>query len=188
MVKNTMIKQKIEKISAKKRFEAVLATLFMAATSLFAGVLISLVLLTWTPAQVQAHPARAVQGIVYALPDEARDDFKNKMKQQRELWNADAKDMHKESKTMLRQLVAALQTNPFDPQKADILLKGMQDGMSRRGVKAMDRMRGTFVEVLGSLSPKERREIVSELKEALDDYEDYNPHRRWWHSLLFWRD
>ena len=128
---------------------------------------------------------RTLRGLVDALPDDARDEFTDKMKQDREIWYKDVSAVHKKSKTMMKNLSWALEDDSFDAKKTDTLLKGMQDDMSRRGVKAMDRMRANFVATLGSLSPEERREFVSELREVIEDYdEDYNPRRRWWQ---FWR-
>ena len=168
-----------------KNIQSILALISMTVTSLMAIVLTFSVLAAWTPTTAQAHPSRTLRGIVDALPDDARDEFTDKMKQDREIWYKDVSAVHKKSKTMMKNLSWALEDDSFDAKKTDTLLKGMQDDMSRRGVKAMDRMRANFVATLGSLSPEERREFVSELREVIEDYdEDYNPRRRWWQ---FWR-
>ena len=168
-----------------KNIHSILALTSMTVTSLMAVVLTSLVLAAWTPATAQAHPGSTLSGIVDALPDEARDEFTDKMKQDREIWYKDVSAVHKKSKTMIKNLSWALEDDSFDAKKTDALLKDMQDDMSRRGVKAMDRMRTNFIATLASLSPEERSELVSELREVIEDYdEDYDPRRQWWQ---FWR-
>ncbi len=184
------------KIIKETKKQSVIPFAFVSATTIFymffSVAIIFTVLAVGMPSQANArdrgpNTIGATADILKSLPRDVRKEFREKMYEQRKTWLEERKAMHREVRKTTEQLVALLEVQPFDRSKANKLLADVQAKMTARGTRAMDQVRTTLIDMLARLPAEERRETIEELREVLEDWDDYRSGRRWWQSLFFWR-
>jgi hypothetical protein len=116
-----------------------------------------------------------------SMPSEMREDFREKMLRHRKQWHGDMKKMHKQMKTATEQLKNKLEKGKVNKTQVDKIFQPLQNRIEQNGERAMKNIRGILAEVIANASDENREEMVAELEEVLEDWENYEIRpRRWW--------